>query len=78
MGKATVLAIIGAISGVVTGEYFPNIFASGLDVLGAYMSVPFSPYRNDLAVKYAFIFGIVGFIVGLLIHIATKSKTASN
>lgn len=75
MEKAFILAVIGVFCGVGIGEYSPGIFASGFGVLGAAMSEPFSPYRNDLAIKYAVIFGIVGFVVGLLIHIATKKET---
>ncbi|MFA5920872.1 MAG: hypothetical protein WC856_06230 [Methylococcaceae bacterium] len=72
MSTAVILCAIGAVIGYLVGEYSPETFATGLDNLGAIISKPNSPYRHELATKYALVMGTIGFVIGLLISIASK------
>ena len=70
------LAVVGALCGIVTGEFFPGRIQHDdiLGVIGSAVSKPFSHFRNDLALKYAFIGIIAGAIAGFIYIVISKEK----
>ncbi len=59
---AVIMCIIFSVIGFFLGEYFP--FTGGL----ASFAEPFSQIRNNLAVSYAIVGGIIGILVGLMVQ----------
>ena len=70
------LAVVGALCGIIIGEFFPGRVQHDdiLGVIGSAVSRPFSHFRNDLAMKYAFIGIIAGAIAGFIYTAITKEK----
>jgi uncharacterized membrane protein YeaQ/YmgE (transglycosylase-associated protein family) len=73
---AVYLAVVGALCGIVVGEFFPGRVQHNdiLGVIGSAVSKPFSHFRNDLAMKYAFIGIIAGVIAGFIYIAISKEK----
>jgi len=62
-----IVAVVGLAGGVVIGEFFPKLFASGLmGSIGNAVSEPFSSYRNELALKYGLFGTGIGAVIGLI------------
>lgn len=64
---------VGALVGVVIGEFFPKLFQSGLGgALTSGLSEPFSSVRNELAMKYG-VWGLaIGAVAGVVAMLVSK------
>jgi len=75
-GLVMYLAVVGALCGLIVGEFFPGKVQHDdiLGVIGSAVSRPFSHFRNDLALKYALIGIIAGAVAGFIYIAISKEK----
>lgn len=68
--------VIGALIGAVIAEVFPRLFNPGIaETVGSALNGVFSPYRNELALKYGFWGLLIGLAVGLVLSLTAGSRS---
>jgi uncharacterized membrane protein (DUF106 family) len=68
--------VIGALIGAGIAEFFPRLFQAGVvQAVGTAINDVFSPYRNELALKYGFGGLVIGIVIGVIIALASGNSS---